>query len=319
MKITILDAASLYNADDSRWGAFASVGDTEVFDRTAPSEIAGRIAGAEMVLTNKVALDDAAISAAAPTLKYIGVLATGYNIIDLEAARAAGITVCNIPAYSTMSVAQAAIALLLAITNRVESTAAENRRGRWPQSPDFTWRDSEWRELAGKSFGVIGFGNTGRATARIAAALGMEILVYTSKPAESLPEGYRKTDLDSIFRQADVVSLHCPLTDSTRHMVNRQRLASMKSDAILLNTSRGPVVDEDALAEALRDHQIHAAGLDVLSQEPPSPDNPLLHLPNCFVTPHTAWASAEARARLFDIALLEAKAFADGDPFNVVS
>lgn len=317
MKTVVLDADTLYSADSPRWNAFGGVGEIVVYERTDSSEIAERIADADAVLTNKVNVDAAAI-AAAPLLKYIGVLATGYNVVDLEAAGARSIVVTNVPAYSTASVAQHAIALLLELTDRVGDYAARVATGRWNRSRDFTFRITEGRELAGQSFGVIGFGNTGRATAAIAAALGMNILVYTSRQQSELPEGYRKVTLDEVFTLSDVLSLHCPLTKSTFHLVDARCLAMMKPDALLINTSRGPVVDEEALAKALDESQIAGAGLDVLSQEPPRASNPLLTAHNCIITPHTAWSTAQARERLFNIALGNLKAFADGVPVNTV-
>lgn len=316
MSLVILDAATVYPADDSRWQAF---GDVVVYDRTPVGDIVGRCRGAEMVLTNKVPFDAATI-AALPDLKYIGVLATGYNIIDTEAARKSGIVVTNIPAYSTMSVAQQAISLLLAVTNRVADYAAADAKGAWCRCPDFSYRVADWHELAGKTFGIVGLGNTGSATAAIAASLGMKVLAYTSKPQSALPDGYTKAEsLEQLFATADVLSLHCPLTPDTRGLVNDRTLALMKPTAILINTSRGPVVDEDALARALNNGTIAAAGLDVLCQEPPSADCLLIGARNCYISPHIAWASTEARERLFNIALDNVKAFVGGNPINIVN
>lgn len=316
MSLVILDAATVYPANDSRWQTF---GDVVVYDRTPVADIVGRCCGAEMVLTNKVPFDAATI-AALPDLKYIGVLATGYNIIDTEAARKSGIVVTNIPAYSTMSVAQQAISLLLAMTNRVADYAAADAKGAWCRCPDFSYRVADWHELAGKTFGIVGLGNTGMATAAIAAALGMNVLAYTSKPQTALPDGYTKAEsLEQLFATADVLSLHCPLTPDTRGLVNDRTLALMKPTAILINTSRGPVVDEDALARALNNGTIAAAGLDVLCQEPPSADCPLIGARNCYISPHIAWASTEARERLFNIALDNVKAFVGGNPINIVN
>mgnify|MGYP002747344562 FL=1 len=316
MSLVILDAATVYPADDSRWQVF---GDVVVYDRTQVVDIVDRCSGAEMVLTNKVPFDAATI-AALPDLKYIGVLATGYNIIDTEAARKSGIVVTNIPAYSTMSVAQQAVSLLLAITNRVADYAAADAKGAWCRCPDFSYRLADWHELAGKTFGIVGLGNTGLATAAIAVALGMKVLAYTSKPQSALPAGYAKADsLEQLFAKADVLSLHCPLTPDTRGLVNDRTLALMKPSAIIINTSRGPVVDEDALARALNNGTIAAAGLDVLCQEPPADDCPLIGARNCYITPHIAWASTEARERLFGIAIDNVKAFEKGKPINVVN
>lgn len=316
MSLVILDAATVYPANDSRWQTF---GDVVVYDRTPVADIVDRCSGAEMVLTNKVPFDAATI-AALPDLKYIGVLATGYNIIDTEAARKSGIVVTNIPAYSTMSVAQQAISLLLAMTNRVADYAAADAKGAWCRCPDFSYRVADWHELAGKTFGIVGLGNTGSATAAIAASLGMKVLAYTSKPQSALPDGYTKAEsLEQLFATADVLSLHCPLTPDTRGLVNDRTLALMKSSAIIINTSRGPVVDEDALARALNNGTIAAAGLDVLCQEPPSADCPLIGARNCYISPHIAWASTEARERLFNIALDNVKAFVGGNPINIVN
>lgn len=318
-RLVVLDAHTLYPAGDRRWDVFADYAASCTFyERTRPEELAERIAGADAVLTNKVALD-AGVFADNPSLRYVGVLATGYNIVDTAAAAGAGVTVTNVPAYSTASVAQTAIALLLAAAQHVEVYAHENAMGRWAESLDFSYRLGEWHELAGKTIGIVGFGNTGSATAAIAAALGMKVAVYTSKAQEALPQGYRKVSLDEIFADSDVVSLHCPLTPDTRNMVNAERLASMKPSAILINTARGPLVDEYALAVALSTGIIAAAGLDVMAQEPPVPENPLIDCHNCLITPHIAWASAEARARLMDTTIGNVRAFLDGKPRNVVN
>lgn len=318
MKIVCLDAYSLYPATDARWGEFADFGDIEVYDRTRADEIVDRATGADVILTNKVPLS-ATTLAKLPDLKFICVLATGFNIVDVKAAAERGIPVSNIPSYSTASVAQHAISLLLAITNRVEEYARCNREGKWQACEDFTFSQHSLPELSGKKFGVVGFGHTGQATAAIAAALGMEILVFTSKEQNQLPAGYRKVSLDELFSESDVVSLHCPLTDSTRNLVNAERLKQMKSSAILLNTSRGPVVNEADLVQALKKGEIAAAGLDVLCKEPPEKDNELFTLSNCYITPHIAWASVEAKERLFAIALTNVADFAKGHPSNVVN
>ncbi|MDE6464987.1 MAG: D-2-hydroxyacid dehydrogenase [Muribaculaceae bacterium] len=317
-KLVCLDAATLYPAGDHEWNRFADIAATvEIYDRTAPDQTAARCAGADVVLTNKVAIG-ADIMDACPEIRYIGVLATGYNIVDTAAARERGITVANIPAYSTMSVAQTAIALLLALTNRVEHYTRRIEDGAWVNSPDFSFTDFAWHELTGKTMAIVGFGNIGRAVAAIAAAMGMKIMAVTSKPAESLPEGYVKANLDTAFATADIVSLHCPLTPDTAGMVNARRLASMKRDAIIINTARGGLVDEAALADALHRGVIAGAGLDVLSSEPPAHSNPMLSAPNTVLTPHIGWASFEARRRLFEIALGNLRAFAEGKPANTV-
>ncbi len=318
MKLVCLDGYSLYPADDSRWGLFAEYADVEIYDRTAREEIVERVGDAEMVLTNKVPFNAATI-AALPSLKYIGVLATGYNIVDTEAAAKAGITVSNIPAYSTMSVAQQVFALILAITNRVEDYARGVSEGKWSSCADFTYREREWPELAGKTMGIVGFGNIGKAVAAIAAAFGMTVAVFTSKRADELPAGYVKMELDELFAKADVVSLHCPLTPETRGMADARRLGLMKRSAILINTARGPLIDDAALAKALAEGKLYGAGLDVMSSEPPAADNPLLKAPGCFITPHIAWASTEARDRLMRIAVGNVAAFVSGKPVNVVN
>lgn len=317
MKITILDGYCM-NPGDMSWEPLEQLGELTVYDRTAPSEILGRAAGSEALLTNKTVLTGE-ILRALPGLRYVGVLATGYNVVDIDTARQLGIVVTNIPAYSTDSVVQMVFAHLLAITNRVEHYTAENRRGRWSGNPDFCYWDSPLRELSGKTFGIVGLGNIGMAVSRVALAFGMKVKAYTSKSPDKLPEGVAKADLDEFFSTSDVVSLHCPLTESTRHLVNAARLTQMKPSAILINTGRGPLVDEEALAEALGSGRIHAAGLDVLTSEPPSADNPLLKAPNCFITPHLGWATKEARERLLDIATDNLRGFIAGDIRNNVA
>ena len=317
MKIIVLDGYTL-NPGDLDWKGIEALGDLTVYDRTPAELTAARCKGAEIVITNKTVIDKETMEAL-PELKYIGVLATGYNVVDVAEAARRGITVTNIPSYSTMSVAQMAISLLLAIVERVEHYTEENRRGRWSSSPDFCYTDFPLMELAGKQFGVIGFGHTGHATAAVARALGMEIAVFTSKDRSALPEGYRKADLDTLLRESDVVSLHCPLAPDTFHLIDDKAIAKMKPTAILINTGRGPLVDEEALARALRERRIYAAGMDVLSSEPPAADCPLLSAPFCFITPHIAWATFEARQRLMRIAVANVEAFMKGKPQNGVS
>lgn len=292
------------------------MGDLVVYERTSPDEVVERCKGAAVVLTNKVVLD-AEVLNHLPHLSYIGVLATGYNVVDLEVASRQSITVTNIPAYSTNSVAQMVWAHILNITNRVGYYAEENTRGRWTANKDFCYYDFTHTELAGKRMGVVGLGNTGMATARIAQAFGMNVMAYTSKG--ELPEGMEKVTLDELFKKSDIISLHCPLTPETKGLVNSERLSSMKPTAILINTSRGPVVDEAAVAEALNEGRIAAFGADVVSIEPAKNNNPLLHAKNCFLTPHIAWATKEARQRLIDICIENVKAFIGGKAVNVVS
>lgn len=317
MVIKVLDGYGL-NPGDLSWRGFECMGTVTVYDRTAPEQIAERAADADVLLTNKTPLTAATLRSL-PRLRYVGVLATGYNVVDVAAAREAGIVVTNIPAYGTASVAQTVFAHLLAIAQRVEHYTDENRRGRWSRSADFCYWDFPLVELAGKRIGIVGFGNTGSATARIAAAFGMEVWAFTSKSADSLPAGVRKAELDELFRSCDVVSLHCPLTESTRGMVDAARLAVMKPTAILINTGRGPLVVERDLADALNAGTIFAAGLDVLCSEPPAADNPLLSARNCFITPHIAWATLEARERLMRIAADNLRSYLDGRTVNNVA
>lgn len=317
MKIVILDGYGM-NPGDMSWRPVEELGELTVYDCTSPTDVVKRAGGAEIVLTNKTVLDAAAIDAL-PALRYIGVLATGYNVVDIQAAARRGIVVTNIPAYSTESVAQMVFAHLLAITNRVEHYAADNRAGRWSHCPDFCYWDEPLRELAGKTFGIVGMGNIGSAVARIALAFGMKVKAFTSKEPSALPAGVEKATMDEIFAMSDVVSLHCPLTDSTRHLVNAARLALMKPTAILINTGRGPLVDDRALADALNGHRIYAAGIDVMTTEPPKADNPLLSARNCFITPHQAWATTEARQRLLAIAASNIRAFLSGSACNTVA
>lgn len=317
MKIVVLDGYGL-NPGDLSWEGMQALGELTVHDRTTPAELLERSAGAEVLVTNKTVIT-AEDMAALPDLKYIGVLATGYNIIDVKAAKERGIVVTNIPAYSTDSVAQMVFAQILNITQRVGHYAYANRHGRWANNPDFCYWDTNLTELHGKKMGIIGLGNTGKATARIAAAFGMQVCAYTSKPQPELPEGIRKMELDEIFRECDIVSLHCPLTPDTKELVNAKRLAAMKPTAILINTGRGPLVNEQELADALNRGVIAAAGLDVLSSEPPLYTNPLLTAKNCFITPHIAWATKEARVRLMDIAVENLKGYLKGEIVNNVA
>ena len=317
MKIVVLDGYCL-NPGDLSWEDMSSLGDLQVYDRTSPSELLERAEGAEVLITNKTLISDKDMDAL-PELKYIGVLATGYNVVDVEAAKQKGIVVTNIPAYSTRSVAQMVFAHILNITQRVEHYACLNRQGKWSDSADFSYWDTELIELDGKWMGLVGFGNIGQATARIALAFGMKVAVFTSKPQSDLPEGVIKMDLDQLFSTCDVVSLHCPLTPSTKEMVNAKRLNLMKPNAILINTGRGPLVNEQDLADALNEGRIMAAGIDVLSIEPAEPSNPLLSARNCFITPHIAWATKEARTRLMQIAVSNLKEFLNGNVVNNVA
>lgn len=312
MKICILDGYSL-NPGDLDWSPVERLGDVTLFDRTPADKIVERAADADIVLTNKVPFSADTLRQL-PRLRFICVLATGYNIIDTEAAARQGVVVANIPAYSTMSVAQMAFAHILNITNHVASYAREVADGKWTNCPDFCFWDSALTELAGKTMGIVGLGNTGMATARIAVAMGMKVVAMTSKSADTLPEGITPAPLDDVLASADVVSLHCPLTPSTRHIINAASIAKMKPSAILINTGRGPLVDEQAVADALNNGRLAAFGADVLSQEPPHGDNPLLSARNCFLTPHIAWATLEARTRLMGIATENVRQFIAGEP-----
>lgn len=317
MKIVILDGYTA-NPGDLSWGSLKEMGEVTVYELTRREEIAGRAADADIVLTNKVVMDRE-MMALLPRLKYIGVLATGYNVVDIEAARERDIIVTNVPAYSTESVAQTVFAHLLTVTNRTEHYAQQNRLGRWAENRDFCYWDTELTELAGKTMGIVGLGHIGRRVAEIALAFGMQVKAMTSKKAEELPAGIQKAELQSLLASADVVSLHCPLTEGTRHLIHRETLRLMKPSAILINTGRGPLVDDEALAEALNEGRLRAYCADVVTEEPPKADHPLLHAPNAFITPHIAWATVEARKRLLQTAIGNVEAFVNGHPVNVVS
>ncbi len=316
MKIVVLDGYAA-NPGDLSWEEMNKLGELTVYERTSPSQLMDRAKNADILLTNKVVINGDALKSL-PKLKYVGVLATGYNVVDVEKARELGITVTNIPAYSTDSVAQMVFAHILNITQRVGHYAEENRKGRWSANADFCYWDTPLMELAGKTIGIVGLGHTGTATARIALAFGMKVKAFTGKDQSELPDGIVKTSLDDIFAKSDIVSLHCPLTESTKELVNAERLRQMKQSAILINTGRGPLVNEYDLAEALNEGFIYAAGVDVLSSEPPMSDNPLLSARNCFITPHIAWATKEARMRLIEIAIANVAAFISGKPVNQV-
>ena len=316
MKIVILDGFTA-NPGDLSWKGLEELGTLTVYDRTRPEETVARAAEADIVLTNKVIISRE-VMAQLPQLKYIGVLATGYNVVDIEVAHERGIIVTNVPAYSTESVAQMVFAHLLTVTNRTEHYALQNRQGRWTQNPDFCYWDFSHMELAGKTFGIIGLGNIGRRVAEIALAFGMQVKALTSKSANALPAGIEKADLEELLASSDVISLHCPLTDATRHLINRETLSLMRPSAILINTGRGPLVDDQAVASALAEGQLAAFCADVLTEEPPKADNPLLSQPNAFITPHIAWATEEARSRLLQVAISNVRAFLNAKPQNVV-
>lgn len=294
-----------------------------VYDRTPKELVVERAKDADIIIVNKVLITDAVMEQL-PRLKYVGVLATGYNVVDVEAARRRSIVVTNIPAYSTPSVAQFVFAHLLNIVNGVTQHSMSVHKGEWGSCPDFTYTVTPQTELAGKVFGIIGFGNTGRAVAVIAHAFGMRVLLAPSlrgddTSREDVPHFMEQAEtLEDFFARIDVVSLHCPLTDKTKHIINTRTIALMKPEAIVINIGRGPLVDEAALAEALNDGRIAAAGVDVLTEEPPVNGSPLFAARNCFITPHIAWATKAARNRLLDIAIDNVKAFIKGQPQNVV-
>ena len=318
MKIVELDGYAA-NPGDLSWDGLRELGELTVYDRTAPEDVLERAKGAQVILTNKVVITEELMDKL-PDLRYIGVLATGYNVVDIPAARKHGIIVTNIPAYSTMSVAQMVIAHLLNITNQVALHSDAVKQGEWQRNKDFSFSLTPLIELDGKTLGIVGLGNTGTATARIAQSLGMRILAYSSKSADALKEmGIEKADsYEQLFREADVLSLHCPLTEETHHLVNAERLKLMKPTAILINTGRGPLVDEAALADALNEGRIMAAGVDVLQEEPPRNGSPLINARNCYITPHIAWATKAARERLLNIAVANVKSFMEGKPQNAV-
>ncbi len=315
MQIVVLDGYTL-NPGDLSWSAFEELGQLQVYDRTAPAEIELRVQNTELILTNKVPLSAELINSL-PQLKYIGVLATGVNVVDLAAARHREVPVCNVPGYSTPAVAQLVFALLLELTHGVGRHADKVREGKWAASPDFSFTEQPLVELAGKTMGIVGYGAIGKKVADIARAFGMQVVITGREPRNE--EGTTWVELDELFRYSDVVSLHCPLTEQTHQLVNRQRLALMKPTAYLINTGRGPLIDEPALAAALTAGQLAGAGLDVLSDEPPAAANPLLTAPNTYVTPHIAWATRSSRQRLMDAVVNNIRAFQAGTPLNVVN
>jgi glycerate dehydrogenase len=317
MNIVVLDGYTL-NPGDLSWAELEKLGPCEIHDRTPADRVVQRAASADIVLTNKTPVDRAAI-AKLPRLRYLGVLATGYNIVDVAAARDRAIPVTNVPSYGTQSVAQMTFALLLELTQHAGHHAQSVRDGRWTRSPDFCYWDFPLIELDGLTLGLVGFGRIGQAVAKLATAFGLRVIVHTRTPPAGIQLPVQFVPLEELFRASDVVSLHCPLTEETRHLVNGPRLALMKPAAFLINTSRGPLVDEPALAEALNAGRLAGAALDVLSVEPPVADNPLLTAKNCLVTPHIAWATRAARARLMDVAVANVRSFLDGQPRNVVN
>lgn len=317
MRIVVLDGHTL-NPGDLTWDALKALGPCEVHDRTGPTQVVDRASGAQIVLTNKTVVARATI-AQLPRLKYIGILATGYNVVDIDAARQRGICVTNIPSYGTPSVAQMVFAHLLHFTQHVGEHSQSVVNGDWSRSPDFCYWNYPLVELAGLTMGILGLGRIGRQTAKLALAFGMRVIYFDVTPQPAVPVEVVAVDLDTLFRESDVVSLHCPLTQDNEGLVNQQRLEIMKPTAFLINTSRGPLIDEPSLADALNRGRIAGAGLDVLCEEPPRLDNPLLRAKNCTITPHIAWATRAARQRLMDIAVSNVQAFIQGNPQNVAS
>ncbi|MBI3413843.1 MAG: D-2-hydroxyacid dehydrogenase [Verrucomicrobia bacterium] len=317
MHIVVLDGFTL-NPGDLSWDALRALGACEIHDRSAPAEVVPRATNADIALTNKTVVSRAQLEQL-PRLKYIGVLATGYNIVDVAAARERNIPVANVPTYGTRSVAQMTFALLLELTQHVGHHAQTVREGRWARSPDFCYWDYPLIELDGLTLGIVGFGRIGRAVADLAVAFGMNVLAHNRTTARAPLTHGRFVDLKTLLAESDVVSLHCPLTPDTKHLLNAERLAWLKPGAFLINTSRGPLVDESALASALNSGRLAGAALDVLAVEPPPLEHPLFAAKNCLVTPHIAWATRAARARLMQTAVANVAAFLRGEPRNVVN
>lgn len=317
MKIVVMDGKGV-NPGDMSWKQIQQFGELIVYERTASEEIIDHVGDAEIVLTNKTVFDEDTI-AKLKNVKYIGVLATGYNVVDLKAASKRGIVVTNIPAYSTDSVAQMTFAHILNVANHVDHYARASRDGEWSRCPDFCYWDKPLVELAGKTIGIIGLGNIGMKVANIALDFGMNVIAYTSKEPKEIPNGINKASIDNILSDSDIISLHCPLTKQTRELINKDSIAKMKRGVIVVNTGRGPLVNEEDVANALHNGLIGAYCADVMCSEPPSADNPLFVEQNAYITPHVAWASKEARIRLMDIAEKNIHSFLSGKPINVVN
>ncbi len=317
MKIVILDGYCV-NTGDLSWEKLSYLGELVVYERTDEKDVLKRIIDAEIILTNKVKITSK-IMDSSPKLKYIGVLATGYDVVDIKAAKERGIVVTNVPAYSTFSVVQMTFAHILNIVSHVAHYADENRKGKWSSSLDFSYRDTSLNVLVGKTIGIVGLGNIGSRVARISLYFGMDVFAYTSKNSSSLPEGIQKTTFEGLLAVSDILSLHCPLKDSTKEIINKESIYKMKKGAIIINTARGPLVNEYDVAMALNEGYLGGYGADVMCQEPPKEDNPLFSAPNAFITPHIAWATYEARKRLVEIATYNVKAFIENKPVNVVN
>ena len=317
MKIVVLDGFAL-NPGDLSWDELSALGELKVYDRTGIDETNERIGGAEIVFTNKTVLSREILQKL-PTVKYIGVLATGYDVVDIAAAQEMGITVTNVPTYGTDSVAQMTFAHILNLTQRVADHSRSVMAGDWCRCPDYSYTNYPLIELAGLTLGIVGLGRIGKAVARIGRAFGMKIIAHDPTVTQNIPDGINMVNLEELFKTSDVITLHCPLTDQTRKLINQERLSLMKKSAFLINTSRGPLVDETALAEALNSGHIAGAALDVLAVEPPVKDNPIFRTKNAFITPHIAWATRSARARLLQTAIDNLSAFLKGKPQNVVN
>jgi glycerate dehydrogenase len=316
MKIVVLDGYTL-NPGDLSWDELRTLGDSDIYERSAPGEVVRRLQNAEAALTNKVPITGEMMNSLSG-LKYIGVTATGFNIVDVQRAKERGMVVTNVPAYGSDSVAQATFALLLELTNRVGHHAQSVREGRWSRCPDFSFWDYPLIELGGLTMGIVGYGRIGRRVGQIAQAFGMQVIATQHRP-KAVEQGVRLVDLETLLRESDVISLHCPLTAETNGLINSERIRMMKSGAFLLNTSRGPLVVEKDLAEALHARRIAGAGLDVLALEPPTEGSLLFNVPNCYITPHQAWATRAARQRLMQVSVANLRAFKQGKPQNVVS
>lgn len=317
MKIVILDGYT-ENPGDLSWEGFEKLGDLKVYDRTPADKIVERIKDAEAVIINKTPLS-AETFAACPSVKYVGVLATGFNVVDVDAAKKRGIVVCNIPTYGTAAVAQMTFALLLEVCHHVGAHSLAVKNGDWTENEDWCFWNYPLIELMGKSIGIIGFGRIGQAVGKIAAAFGMKVLAYDGHPNEEGKKIAEYVSLDYLLQESDIVSLHCPLLPSTQGLINKSNIAKMKDGVILINTSRGPLIVEKDLAEALQMKKVYAAACDVVSTEPILPDNPLLGCYNSILTPHIAWAPKESRQRLMDIAVADLEAFVNGNPINIVN
>lgn len=319
MKIVNLDGCTT-NPGDLSWDGIKKYGDYTVYDRTSPEDIVIRAKGANALIINKTVITREILESLKPELEYIGLQSTGYNVVDCQAAKELGITVCNIPSYSTNAVAQLVFAFILEITNQVSVHSESVRNGDWCRCPDFCYWKTPLTELMGKTIGVIGFGSIGRKVAEIAEAFDMNVLAYSPRPKD---KGGLKSihfvDLDTLLKTSDIITCHCPLTPETTGLINKENISKMKKSAVFINTSRGPVVNEQALADALNNGEITAAGLDVLESEPAKAENPLLTAKNCYITPHIAWAAKETRARLLSILEDNLKSYIEGNPKNVVN